>query len=75
MNFLDGTTARQNNLTYQNSKGQIYIGVDSSKQLDPTGPTGRDSVRIASTQTFTHYLTVINVAHMPGGICGTWPAL
>lgn len=36
--------------------------------------TGRESVRISTKKTFTHGLFIADIAHMPGTICGTWPA-
>lgn len=35
---------------------------------------GRPSVRIASKQAFTHGLFIGDFAHIPAGVCGTWPA-
>ena len=48
----------------------VYLAVDSSD----VAPNGRNSVRVSSTQSFHHGLVVVDIAHMPGGICGTWPA-
>ncbi len=50
------------------------MGVDSSTTLDPNGGVGRKSVRITSKASFTHGLIISDIGHMPGGICGTWPA-
>ena len=36
---------------------------------------GRPSVRIETKKSYQHGLFVIDIAHMSGGICGTWPAL
>lgn len=47
------------------------MGVDHSTiALAP----GRSSVRVASTATYNHGLIILDLEHMPGGICGTWPA-
>lgn len=35
---------------------------------------GRKSVRITSQKSWTHALFISDIVHMPGGICGTWPA-
>ncbi|KAF7557670.1 hypothetical protein G7046_g5985 [Stylonectria norvegica] len=51
--------------------GAIYMGVDS-KTANPAN--GRKSVRVTSQQTFTHGLFLADIAHMPGSICGVWPA-
>jgi hypothetical protein len=48
------------------------IGVDHTNIA--TG-SGRKSVRIESKKTYLHGLFIADMSHMPGGICGTWPAL
>lgn len=48
----------------------IYIGVDCAN----VAPFGRASVRLASKTSFNSGLIVLDLKHMPGGICGTWPA-
>ncbi|TVY42669.1 putative endo-1,3(4)-beta-glucanase [Lachnellula occidentalis] len=53
--------------------GAVYIGVDHWTTLS-TSATGRKSVRISSKKSWTHGLFIADIAHMPGGICGTWPA-
>jgi len=58
--FIDGGHANR----------AVYMGVDS----ESVAPNGRGSVRVSSRQTFTHGLIVADIVHMPGGICGTWPA-
>jgi hypothetical protein len=50
-----------------------YIGVDYASTLSPSG-VGRDSVRIEGTKNYNKGLFVVDIKHMPGGICGTWPA-
>ena len=74
VNYLDSSDAASAGLTSINAQGQVYMGVDSTTTLSSTG-TGRNSVRIASNNVYTHYLSIIDLAHMPGGVCGTWPAL
>lgn len=51
--------------------GNIKMMVDSTNQT----PNGRPSVRITSKNSYSNGLVVIDIEHMPGGICGTWPAL
>ncbi|KAF1953764.1 hypothetical protein CC80DRAFT_419025, partial [Byssothecium circinans] len=47
-----------------------YIGVDYNNiELG-----GRSSVRIEGTKKYQHGLFILDLKHMPGGICGTWPA-
>ncbi|KAL9109743.1 MAG: hypothetical protein Q9227_005612 [Pyrenula ochraceoflavens] len=41
---------------------------------DASYASGRPSVRITSKKSWTHALIIADIAHMPGGICGTWPA-
>lgn len=55
------------------SSGSFYMGVDYKTTLSPEGP-GRDSVRIESKKYYDEGLYVIDLAHMPGSVCGTWPA-
>jgi hypothetical protein len=50
-----------------------YMGVDTSTVLTPGG-AGRKSVRIQSKASFTHGLFILDLAHMPGSNCGSWPA-
>ncbi|KAG9236751.1 glycoside hydrolase family 16 protein [Amylocarpus encephaloides] len=54
------------------NNGQIYMGVDSST-FNPPAP-GRASVRVSSKKAYTHGLFIADIAHMPGSICGVWPA-
>jgi hypothetical protein len=53
-----------------NISSSVYMGVDSTNVT----PNGRPSVRISSNKVYNQALVVLDVAHMPGGICGTWPA-
>ncbi|KAK9436254.1 Concanavalin A-like lectin/glucanase [Metarhizium brunneum] len=68
--YVDGQTANQEGLAVY-AKGGIYMGVDS-KTKNP--PNGRKSVRVSSKKSFTRGLFIADIAHMPGSICGTWPA-
>jgi hypothetical protein len=44
--------------------------------LNPYGGVGRSSVRISSKKSWgTGSLVVVDLAHVPGGQCGTWPAM
>nr|ADK55597.1 beta-1,3-1,4-glucanase [Paecilomyces sp. 'thermophila'] len=51
--------------------GRTYMGVDFT---NPASGRGRRSVRLESKNTYEHGLIVIDLAHMPGSVCGTWPA-
>ncbi len=54
-----------------NASSAIYMGVDTEK----VAPEGRAAVRVTSSESFQHALVVADIVHMPGGVCGTWPAL
>ncbi|ESZ91567.1 putative endo-1,3(4)-beta-glucanase [Sclerotinia borealis F-4128] len=53
------------------NNGQVYLGVDY-KTVNPAA--GRASVRLSSNKAYTHGLFIADIAHMPGSICGVWPA-
>ena len=50
----------------------IYIGTDHT---DVASGRGRNSVRLSSKKTYTRGLIILDLQHMPGGQCGSWPAL
>lgn len=52
--------------------GAVFLGVDHTT-VNPTG-SGRASTRVSSNKTYNHGLFIADIAHMPGGICGVWPA-
>ncbi|KAF7948025.1 hypothetical protein EAE96_009093 [Botrytis aclada] len=54
-----------------NNNGQVYLGVDH-KTVNPS--VGRASVRLTSNKSYNHGLFIADIAHMPGSICGVWPA-
>ncbi|KAF8427966.1 concanavalin A-like lectin/glucanase domain-containing protein [Terfezia claveryi] len=54
----------------RNDRDSVYIGVDYWSYTS----TGRQSVRLESKQRFMRGLFVLEMQHMPGSICGTWPA-
>ena len=66
---MDRKTANAKSLagTLPHTGNAIYMGVDHITQ----SPSGRASVRVSSNKAYDHGLFVIDVAHMPGGICGT----
>jgi hypothetical protein len=59
---------------YKIQNNQVYMGVDYSSHLNPSGP-GRNSIRIQSNPNYNHGLFIVDLAHMPGSNCGSWPAL
>ncbi|KAG5943599.1 hypothetical protein E4U59_000238 [Claviceps monticola] len=68
--YVNGETANKEGLAHYD-KGAIYMGVDT-KTMHPAN--GRKSVRVTSHKMFTRGLIIADIAHMPGSICGTWPA-
>jgi hypothetical protein len=72
--YVDKPTAQTQQLITSNAGAPAYMGVDYSTTIFPNMTQGRASVRIESKKTFTHGLIISDIAHMPGGICGTWPA-
>lgn len=72
----DGFVAYQDYASANNSKlissstTNIQMKVDSSNVT----PSGRPSVRITSNKSYQSGLVIVDIEHMPGGICGTWPA-
>ncbi|KAF2091419.1 glycoside hydrolase family 16 protein [Saccharata proteae CBS 121410] len=72
VNYLSQSDAQSQGL-YSIRGDQIYIGVDHSSTLSPSG-TGRGSVRLQSNTAYTHGLFILDLAHMPGSVCGSWPA-
>lgn len=65
--YVDQGTAQAGGMI-SNGNGSIMMGVNSQDQTS----TGRQSVRLTSKQTYQSGLVVLDLAHMPGGICGTW---
>jgi hypothetical protein len=49
----------------------FMLGLDHST-LNPAD--GRDSTRLVSKKSWTHGLFIADIQHMPGNICGIWPA-
>ncbi|KAF3042698.1 hypothetical protein E8E12_008097 [Didymella heteroderae] len=56
--------------------GDAIFGVDYKSKLNSAngGDIGRESVRLEGIKEYNKGLFVLDVKHMPGGICGTWPA-
>ncbi|KAL4898215.1 putative endo-1,3(4)-beta-glucanase [Aspergillus ambiguus] len=67
--YVDRTTANTDGLI-SSTNSSTYMGVDYKN----AATSGRESVRITSKKSYTHGLFVLDLAHMPGGVCGTWPA-
>ena len=86
IDFFTGPDPTNGYVTYQNQSsaessglfrvtpsGSMYLGVDHTNTLDPNG-AGRDSVRVESKLFYKQGLYIVDIAHMPGSVCGTWPA-
>lgn len=70
VNYVDYNTAQSSGL-YKVENNQVYIGVDYT---NAASGRGRNSVRIESKASYQHGLIILDLAHMPGSVCGTWPA-
>lgn len=70
MNYVDQNTAQAGGLV-QTTNGAVYMGVDYTNVATSAG---RTSVRLTSKKSYTHGLIILDLEHMPGGVCGTWPA-
>ncbi|KAF7119060.1 hypothetical protein CNMCM5793_008703 [Aspergillus hiratsukae] len=71
--YVNQSRAEQTGLVKVTPSGSFYMGVDYENTLNPNGP-GRESVRIETKKYYTEGLYVIDIQHMPGSVCGTWPA-
>ena len=69
--YVDQATAEAAGLI-STENGAIYMGVDST---NVASGSGRESVRVSSNFAFDTGLIIADIQHMPGSICGTWPAL
>ena len=67
--YVDRGTAQNAGLVSADGRS-VYMGVDFKNQASG----GRQSVRISSNKSYNHGLFILDLQHMPGGICGTWPA-
>ncbi|KAL8752855.1 MAG: hypothetical protein Q9199_005460 [Rusavskia elegans] len=70
VNYVDQATADSQDL-YNVSNGQVTWGVD---HVNIASGRGRNSIRLTSKAQYTHGLVILDLAHMPGGACGVWPA-
>ncbi|KAI4179146.1 MAG: hypothetical protein L6R41_008008 [Letrouitia leprolyta] len=70
VNYVDQGTAASQGLFSVNG-GQVTFGVDHT---NIASGRGRNSIRLTSKAQYTHALVVLDLAHMPGSICGAWPA-
>lgn len=71
VDYIDRPAAEADGLISANDNS-VYMGIDSR---DPPSQRGRRSVRITSKESYVRGLIVLDLAHAPGSVCGTWPAL
>lgn len=69
--YVSQSTAQSGGLISVNNN-IVYMGVDHN---NVASGSGRQSVRVSSKNSYTHMLVVADIGHMPGGVCGVWPAL
>ncbi|KAI4248608.1 MAG: hypothetical protein LQ352_005889 [Teloschistes flavicans] len=67
VDYVDGTSTG----LFSQSGGTVRLSVDSTTKASGRG---RKSLRLTSKASYNHALVVIDVGHMPGSICGVWPA-
>lgn len=67
--YVNQSTAANTGLI-SSSASNVYLGVDYKN----VQPYGRPSVRLTSTKTYDAGLIILDLQHMPGSICGAWPA-
>ena len=70
VNYVDQGTAWNEGLI-GTENGQIRMSVDSRNRADDKG---RKSVRLTSQKAYNRGLFIIDLQHMPGAACGSWPA-
>jgi len=68
--FVDRGTAQNSGLISVNNNGQVYMGVDNTNKVS----NGRRAVRLQSKNQYSNGLIILDLAHMPGSVCGSWPA-
>ncbi|KAJ5086079.1 hypothetical protein N7532_010850 [Penicillium argentinense] len=69
VSYVDRSTAQSGGLIKSGSS--VYVGVDT---VNTASDPGRSSVRLESTNTYDHGLVILDLNHMPGSVCGSWPA-
>ncbi|EEQ86361.1 hypothetical protein RJZ56_006804 [Blastomyces dermatitidis] len=68
--YVDKSKALRDGLA-SNNNDFVYLGVDHQ---NVARGRGRESVRLETKKSYKHGLIVADISHMPGNICGTWPA-
>lgn len=70
--YVDQSTASSSGLIGF-GQGTAKWGVDNTTVLSSTS-AGRNSVRLEGNTHYNHGLFIADIKHMPGSICGVWPA-
>ncbi|KAI9662447.1 MAG: hypothetical protein M1821_008614 [Bathelium mastoideum] len=73
--YVDQATAASTSmgrdpLINRNANGSYYMGADHNT----TTTNGRPSLRLQSKDSYNSGLFVLDLSHMPGGECASWPA-
>lgn len=71
--YVDESTASSGGFLGYGSSGSAKWGVDNTTIYSNTS-LGRPSVRLEGKTNYNHGLFIADIKHMPGSICGTWPA-
>lgn len=71
--YVSREIAEGEGLVNVTSSGSVYLGVDHTNTLSLTD-IGRKSVRLESKTKMDHGLLIADIKHMPGSVCGAWPA-
>lgn len=71
VNYIDHDSAVASGL-FSTDNGVVTFGADHD---EIAVGRGRNSVRIATKNRYTHALVIADIAHMPGSVCGHWSTL
>ncbi|KAI4853114.1 hypothetical protein E4T44_01044 [Aureobasidium sp. EXF-8845] len=72
--YVDRSTAVNSGILGYGQGNTAKWGVDNSTVLYANSSTGRKSVRLEGNVNYNHGLFLADIKHMPGSICGVWPA-
>ncbi|KAI1079214.1 glycoside hydrolase family 16 protein [Whalleya microplaca] len=73
VNYQSREDALAKNIISIDKFNRVKLGVDSNNTYS-INDEGRPSVRLTSSQGFTHGLFIADFEHMPSSTCGSWPA-
>lgn len=76
--FFSGADPTHGFVEYNGRDDSLISSSSSNAQMrvstQQSTPNGRPSIRISSVDSYKTGLIILDLDHMPGGICGTWPA-